>query len=26
VRECVQMFAGWDQRPYITAALVRSVE
>lgn len=26
VRECVQMFAGWEQRPYITAALVRSVE
>ena len=26
VRECVQMFAGWEQRPYVTAALVRSVE
>ena len=26
VRECVQMFAGWENRPYITAALVRSVE
>lgn len=26
VRECVEMFAGWEQRPYITAALVRSVE
>jgi len=26
VRECVQMFAGWENRPYITAALVRSVD
>lgn len=26
VRECVQMFAGWENRPYVTAALVRSVE
>ena len=26
VRECVSMFAGWEQRPYITAALVRSVD
>ncbi len=26
VRECVAMFAGWEQRPYITAALVRSVD
>lgn len=26
VRECVSMFAGWQQRPFITAALVRSVE
>lgn len=26
VRECVEMFRGWEQRPYITAALVRSVE
>ena len=26
VRECVAMFAGWEQRPYVTAALVRSVE
>ncbi len=26
VRECVAMFDGWEQRPYITAALVRSVE
>ena len=26
IRECVQMFRGWGQRPYIMAALVRSVE
>ncbi len=26
VRECVDMFRGWDQRPLVTAALVRSVE
>lgn len=26
VRECVDMFDGWENRPYITAALVRSVE
>ena len=26
VRECVSMFAGWENRPYITAALVRSAE
>ena len=26
IRECVQMFGGWAQRPYIMAALVRSVE
>ena len=26
VRECVGMFAGWQNRPYVTAALVRSVE
>ena len=26
VRECVQMFSGWQNRPYITAALVRSVD
>ena len=26
VRECVATFAGWAQRPSITAALVRSVE
>ena len=26
VRECVAMFAGWENRPYVTAALVRSVE
>lgn len=26
IRECVQMFNGWTQRPYIMAALVRSVE
>ncbi len=26
VRECADMFAGWEQRPYITAALVRSVD
>jgi len=26
IRECVQMFSGWEQRPYIMAALIRSVE
>ena len=26
IRECVQMFSGWAQRPFIMAALVRSVE
>ena len=26
VRECAAMFAGWEQRPFVTAALVRSVE
>ena len=26
VRECAAMFQGWEQRPYIMAALVRSVE
>ena len=26
VRECVQMFSGWERRPYITAALIRSPE
>jgi transaldolase len=26
IRECVHMFSGWEQRPYIMAALVRSVE
>ena len=26
VRDCVTMFRGWEQRPYITAALVRSVD
>ena len=26
VRECVRMFAGWQNRPYVTAALVRSVD
>ena len=26
VRECVQMFSGWEQRPFIMAALVRSVD
>ena len=26
VRECAAMFAGWERRPYVTAALVRSVE
>ena len=26
VRECVAMFRGWEQRPLITAALVRSTE
>lgn len=26
VRECVQMFGGWEGRPLIMAALVRSVE
>jgi transaldolase len=26
IRDCVKMFAGWEQRPYIMAALVRSVD
>ncbi len=26
VRECVRMFKGWEQRPYITAALIRTPE
>lgn len=26
IRECVQMFSGWAKRPFIMAALVRSVE
>jgi len=26
VRECVSMFNNWEQRPYITAALIRSPE
>lgn len=26
VRECVSMFAGWENRPYVTAALVRSAD
>ena len=26
IRECVQMFGGWEQRPFIMAALVRTVE
>ena len=26
IRECAQMFSGWEQRPFIMAALVRSVE
>ena len=26
VRDCVRMFAGWQRRPFVTAALVRSVE
>ena len=26
VRECARMFRGWEQRPFIQAALVRSVE
>ena len=26
VRECVKMFRGWEQRPYVMAALVRSVD
>ena len=26
IRECVQMFQGWEQRPFITAALVRSAD
>lgn len=26
VRECRQMFDGWAQKPYVTAALVRSVD
>ena len=26
IRECVRMFSGWEQRPFIQAALIRSVE
>ena len=26
IRDCARMFSGWDGRPYIMAALVRSVE
>ncbi len=26
IRECVQMFDGWEQRPFIMAALVRTVD
>ena len=26
IRECAHMFAGWEQRPFIMAALVRTVE
>ena len=26
IRECVKMFSGWENRPYISAALVRSVD
>jgi len=26
IRECAQMFGGWGQRPFIMAALIRSVE
>jgi len=26
IRECAQMFDGWEQRPFIMAALVRTVE
>ena len=26
VRECVAMFRGWEHRPFVTAALVRSVD
>jgi transaldolase len=26
IRECATMFAGWEQRPFIMAALVRTVE
>lgn len=26
IRECVQMFKGWQQRPFVMAALVRSVD
>ena len=26
VRDCVSMFSGWEHRPFITAALVRSVD
>lgn len=26
VRECAEMFRGWEQRPLVTAALVRSVD
>ena len=26
VQECVKMLGGWEQRPYVTAALVRSID
>ncbi len=26
IRECAKMFSGWEQRPFIMAALVRSVD
>ena len=26
IRDCVRMFSGWERRPFIMAALVRSVE
>jgi transaldolase len=26
VRECVAMFSGWQQRPHVTAALIRSAD
>ena len=26
IRDCAQMFGGWQQRPFVMAALIRTVE